>query len=1013
MPSRFIYITALFLCFTAVTASFAAGQVRADLFGADDLYLNAAAVKSFQSASDEHILVFDDGFNLSLGDNQFKSDRAVVWLKSIITQYRGVSSVEHKVVVCMPATALIRAGRGSKSAGIDLSSNFLTGSESTIAEFDIEGEIFVTADKRIIEDPRQSSLYRDALIATGQLKLQPAGQPVLAKSAKGGSTSARTEGLNVFEAIFGTDRSGKAAAVSPAAIVPAAPRFRYPVNISGVGSEPVRIFKEQTPDGSSVATVLNRFYLWQKQDEEGDVLEFQADSAVIFYSEKSSLSKSSDDPQKLLGDSAVKGIYFSGNCIMTQGQRTIRCAQMYYDFQYRQALAVDSVLKTYSEEMGIPMFLRADKMRQICQGKFAAENVVITSSEFYNPQIELAASSIVATSEDAVDLYGNRIGKRYGRVKMKNVKFRQNDRTFFWLPFLSGPMDWAEIPIKRASFGHDSDDGFTARTEWYMARLLGMREPEGVESTFIYDYFGKRGNAVGTRIIYDRNDYFGNLRTYLIKDKGEDNLSRDRQDIKPDRELRGSAQFQHRHFLPYDWQMTLEASYMSDENYHESFFRSEFLTSKEQETLIHMKRLKDNWAFAVMGKWRINDFYDQMEELPSAQYHLVGQSLFDDKFTLYSDSYAGRFRQRIGDEHTYNISEEDFTAGSSRTELDMPLNIGNSRIVPYVAGTFGYDDRSGFAKGLVDGTNTGTFGSKNVFIGEAGLRASRQFWKVYEDVQSEFWDLNGIRHIIKPYASAAFFAESDKVVEQKNTANIGLLQRWQTKRGIGDKQRDVEWMRLNLDYTWVEDPEDSPRRSDKYSYNAPFVPLAVKSAPDIFGTDAGRFGSSEPYGPQRRSLNADYVWRVSDTMAFMSDMNYDTQSGEVEQFNIGIARYRWPNLSYYIGSRYLRSIEVPGENNTHTEHGSNAFVFAATYKINPRYMVSVTYQYDFDYGRRILREISLIRRYHRVYYGFTFSKDESLDRQVIFFNIWPEGLGSMFSGTGPSLGMDSPGGRDY
>ncbi len=1050
MPRRFVCIAVLLICSTIVTVSFAAEQVRASLFGADDLYLKGAVVQTFQPADNEQILVFNEGFAFSLGDNQLKAARAVVWLKSITTQYRGISSRQYKVIICMPAIASVNAGGGAKTAGMYLSRNFLTGSESTVAEFDVDGEVFVTADKRIVQDPRQMNLYRDALIATGQMKLQSPGAAVLTKSTENGASSAngravsvqgRTvngqavtgrnvkgqmpkvyaangqlaetpQKLNVLEQVFGTDRSGKAAAVTvadssaPAPMAPT-PRFSYPINISSVGSEPVKIFKERAPDGGSVATILNRVYLWQKKNEEGSVLEFQADSAVIFYSEKSSSPRPSSDKPQSPPAGSVEGVYFSGNCIMTQGQRTVRTEQMYYDFQNNRALAVNSVMRVYSEEMGIPIYLRAEKMRQIYQGKFAAENVVVTSSEFYNPQIEMTASDAVITTADAVDSYGNKVGKKNGRILMKNVKFRQDDRTFFYLPAVLSPLDWPNLPLKSASFGSDSTYGFTAQTEWYLARLLGMREPEGVDSTLVYDYFGKRGSAVGTKITYDRDEYFGNLRTYFIRDKGEDNLSRNRQDLKPDKELRGSVQFQHRQFLPYNWQMTLEASYMSDENYYESFFRGEYLTNKEQETLIHFKRLQDNWAFAILGKWRINNFYDQMEELPSAQYHLAGQSLFDDKFTLYNDSSLGRFRQRIGEKHTYNVSSDYFTAGSSRTELDMPLNVGNARVVPYVAGTFGYDDRSGFAKGLVDGSGTGSFGSREVFIGEAGLRTSRRFWKVYKNINSEFWNLSGIRHIVKPYASAAFFAASDNVVKRNNTANIGLLQRWQTKRGSGDKQRDVEWMRFDINYTWVQDPASSPHRPDKYSYNAPYVPLVIKTAPDIFGTDAGQFGMSEPYGPQRRSINIDYIWRTSDTMSLMSDMNYDTQSRQVEQFNIGVARYRWPNLSYYMGTRYLRSVEIEGEK------GSNAFVFAATYKINPRYMLSATYQYDFDYGRKILQEISLIRRYHRVYYGFTFRSDESLDRQTVLFNIWPEGLGSMFSGTGPSLGMDSPRGRSY
>jgi len=131
---------------------------------------------------------------------------------------------------------------------------------------------------------------------------------------------------------------------------------------------------------------------------------------------------------------------------------------------------------------------------------------------------------------------------------------------------------------------------------------------------------------------------------------------------------------------------------------------------------------------------------------------------------------------------------------------------------------------------------------------------------------------------------------------------------------------------------------------------------------------------------------------LSDTSALLSDMHFDTQSGVVQQFNVGISHLRWPNLSYYIGSRYLRRVEVLDEK------GSNAFTFAATYVLDPRYTLVYSAQYDFDYGASIRSDITLIRRYHRIYWGITYSADESLDRHSIVFSIWPQGIPEMAIG---------------
>jgi hypothetical protein len=111
----------------------------------------------------------------------------------------------------------------------------------------------------------------------------------------------------------------------------------------------------------------------------------------------------------------------------------------------------------------------------------------------------------------------------------------------------------------------------------------------------------------------------------------------------------------------------------------------------------------------------------------------------------------------------------------------------------------------------------------------------------------------------------------------------------------------------------------------------------------------------------------------------------------------------WPNLSYYVGTRYLKSVQPDDE-----KKGSNAFTFAFTYKLNPRYTITFAHQYDFERKERIASQFTLIRRYHRLFYGLTFSTDDSLDRQAIVLSIWPEGASELSVGSRRFMGLDSP-----
>jgi hypothetical protein len=63
------------------------------------------------------------------------------------------------------------------------------------------------------------------------------------------------------------------------------PGSMYPVNIRPAGEAALKVEADKTADAEDVMTVMGRFYLWQKQKKEGDLLEFQADNAVVWYAD--------------------------------------------------------------------------------------------------------------------------------------------------------------------------------------------------------------------------------------------------------------------------------------------------------------------------------------------------------------------------------------------------------------------------------------------------------------------------------------------------------------------------------------------------------------------------------------------------------------------------------------------------------------------------------------------------------------------------------------------------------
>ncbi|MFB0525674.1 MAG: LPS assembly protein LptD [Phycisphaerae bacterium] len=960
---------------------------QASAFVGQDLHLAGRELISYQISGDpasrepteqgpQHILVFQNGFSMSFAANRFSSDSAVVWLASAPASGAGLDRVliDYKATVYLQGNISVEKAKGTETTDLSLvaieaAPEGRRKGQVMVVRFGFRGEVFVTAEKREVADPRGLELYAEALAAIQPVEpeLQPKPEaPEPEKPAK---------------------------EVVPAKPEEKEPIFIYPINIAPAGEVAPKI---EWDEKAKIGTVIGRFYLWQKQDERGGLLELQADNAVIFYSEQADeQSREIVGFEDILARAVVQAIYLAGDVVMTEGQRTIRADEIYYDFQRKKALAINVVMRNFDVSRGIPIYVRAAKLRQLAENKFAAENPTLTTSEFYLPQISLNASQIIITDTTPVDQRADRLSDRSFDAQMRDVRLKMYDKTIFYWPFLRSNLQRPDVPLKGANVGNDRTWGTSVETQWYLARLLGLAEPEGTDSTITLDYYSKRGPGSGLEIDYTRENYFGRILGYIIDDSGKDRLGRtsSRKDLEPPRNLRGRFRWQHKHFLPFNWQLATEVSYASDRNFIEQFYRNEFNTDKEQETIVHLKRIQDNWGLAFLGKARLNDFNSKVEEFPSAEFHWTGQSLFDDRFTFYSDNQISRFRQRLASGSTSTMLQNFFTFASTRNELDLPITLGRSKVVPFVAGTFGYDDGSGFRTNI-DGTTA--VRDDAIWFGEAGVRASTQpYWKEYPNVKSRLWDLNKLRHTIQPRVAAIAYTQDDSVIEQRDTLNVGISQRLQTKRGSGNKQRTVDWMRLDMDVTWVNDSGDTSAGPDRFIWNKPFIPLANRYSRrlgEVMLPPQDR-RSSDIFGPRRNYFSTDYIWRLTDTTAFLSDMNFDMQSGVVQQLNIGFSQLHWPNLSYYIGSRYLRRVR-----NNLGEKGSNAFTFAATYELDPRYTAVFSQQYDFDYGVNIRSDITLIRQYHRLFFAITYSVDESLDQHSVVFSLWPQGVPEMAMG---------------
>lgn len=990
------------LCWMAagVLGATAYGLSQEPMLAGQDMTIRAERMVNYTDPQQpwRFLAGFDGGVVITVGDHRISGREGFLWVKLIGLADGTMAERYYQTYIYVEGS--VRVEQGPTSRLTAFRQTVIENAEAVGSGFIITGQIFSDAANRS-EAPFASIQaepnYQRALSGIWTLAFGP-DIPATARVPAAPSAPELD-----YEAVAQEQEAAEQTGSSAAAAV-----FRPVVHLASMSESAGTIQKMTLPDGQDVVVASGRFYVWH-QTRDGRMIEFLADNAVL-YLESGQFETPQDANSNELGRGAVRAAYLSGNLQMTEGNRQIRADELYYDFQNHRALLVNASLRTFDDRRGIPVFVRAEKLGRVSRSVFEAQNVQLTHSEFYVPQLSLnAAKMVLLTDEQAVERRDS--AARYDG-RLQNVSAKYYDFTFFRWPSLRTNFISAATPLRSVRIGNDSDFGATIETRWHLSRLLGFKDNPAVQSQLSVDYYSERGIGGGIDAEYQTDKAQGELIGYAMTDRGEDDLGqiKARKNIEPDTDPRGRFTFRHREFFEDGWQMTAETSYLSDRNFLEAMYRDEYYTDKEQETVLYIKRLWDNQAFSVLGKARINDFQHQTEELPTFEYHRIGQSFWDHQLTWYSRQELGRLRQRYDKDDPNRGDSSFYTFGATTQEVDWPLLLGKYKFVPFAAATYGYEDGQGWQRRL-----DGTFAPREdqAVLGQLGVRGSTMFWKEDPYFHSSFWNVNGLRHTVMPYAQAGLFEANDETVDMRDYTQLGVVQRWQTHRG--SKAETVDWMRLDVHGLWVSDrarDDESPALEydaltnrfvgDSYgpswfSYDQPAVPLRARR-------------DNPYYGAARDAMNADYLWRISETTTLLSDANYDLASGKIQQLDAGFTRLVYPDISYYVGSRYLRPVQVQVDRNDDGtldafEKGSHSVIGAISWQLNSRYTLTVAQEYNFDFGAAIRSEVSLVRRYHRVYYALTFAADQTMDRRSVMFSVWPQGVNEAAIGSRRLTGL--------
>jgi len=924
-------------------------------------------------------------FSARMGQYKLAARDAVIWVKN--RQWQDRSYLDFDIFLWQGAEIVQPAGT------IETGPALLV----TLRSF---GKLILNADSHAAASDAASDLFQEATLVRGLLDVAPAPEP---------------------------ERSETPLQVAPTLEQLRIARPKLPKKVEFSAEQ---LYHEKREDQAVIIAIGEVSVSQGSPAKSGEYLELRADAAVLYLNadqvgdampgflgeEKKPKKQRREDDLDHVPDTVpgidepimreddlsqrrtigrwVTAVYLEGDVILTRGQRMIRATKLYYDFEADRALILDVVTRALEPSRNLPIYVRADQVRQLSATEYEARDAQITTSEFYTPHVAIGAGKVYLNDRTPRNELGEVIGVQAGTYKAYNTTLNVEGVPIAYWPFSRGDFSRDRMAFRSAKFGYSSDFGGTFETRWYLFNLLGLQQPEGYDATLKMDYFTDRGPGVGIDMDYEREDYFGLLRTYFIHDSGDDDLG-DFRGGEPTTKNRGRALWRHRQYLPKDWELSLEAAYISDNQYLESYERNEFENAKDQETAIYLVKRQDNWQFSTLANWRINEFETQTEHLPEVMFSMIGEPL-GDFATLYHESRVGAVRRRVdnrwftqGEGRRDNLGETGSVArGDIRDELQFPLpDLGPLKLTPYVTGrgTAWDDSPRIWRAGLHSRRSSG--GGIGRWFGAYGIHSNMIFTKVDDSIESELLDLHRMRHVIKADVHA-WNAHSNKAphkltpfdagvedIDDFGGATLGLRQRFQTKRGGPGRWRTVDWITFDVEAGFFNDAQQGERTHGDHIFSRPEDSISSNF------------------------LAMDFQYRISDTTVFVYDGVYDWNRGNVGTSNISIAVEREPRLAYFVGWRYIH------------DTNNNLIGAGANYKLSEKHTVAVREYYDIDRGKNYSTELIYVRRWPRWYTAVALDVDRSLNDIGINITVWPEGaprlgLGSKrYTGLSDSVGI--------
>lgn len=584
-----------------------------------------------------------------------------------------------------------------------------------------------------------------------------------------------------------------------------------------------------------------------------------------------------------------------------------------------------------------PYFIAGETVTQNGDKAYLVNHGIFTTHDSSDPDFHFQARTVRIYEKD--------------RVVFRDVTLYIGKVPIFYFPYLYQSLDDA--------FSFTISPAYLS--SWGPSLLSQVTFPitDKIQGRVRLDYREKRGAALGFEadMKYGKDDRsYTKFRSYILDDA---NPTANRTSLPRDLIGPGRYRFslQDRTFFTDDIYATVNVTKLSDAYVLQDFFQSEFRLDPQPDNVVAITKSSPNYTLTAIGRFQLNNFFDTTERLPEVVLDVKRHPLFNSPIFYEGETGLAELRRNFATGSPFQ-DYSAFRIDSFHQLLFPNTYFGWLSIVPRVGfrGTY-YSETRDLGKTFFTPNpdplipdfllppptlNQPLQRGGDVFRGifNAGVEASFKFSRTWEDVQTRTLGLDGLRHIVQPFANFSYVTDNNvnpasilqfdrfqpstqlrpidfpqftsvDSIDKMTVARIGVRNRLQTRRD----DLTVSWLELE---TFVDVNFDNPFDRTQYSnvFNrlrftpVPWVSLVVDSQIPLLDpgftevntninlqviqnlqvTLGHRYLSQNPFFTNSSLFVVGGYYRINDNWGFGVQERYEAQTSTLEEQRYSVYR---------------------------------------------------------------------------------------------------------------------------